>query len=233
MNQPPGNPDLEERVRQGHYARKQLGCRCGLIARSHSQRLASALKAAAAGPGQRVLDYGSGDGAFLAHLASSAQPPLELVGAELDTAIVQDCAQRFTGMDGLSFLRIAELEDSRWTGHFDQVYCMEVLEHVADLEGILKTLARVLKPGGRLLVSVPVETGPVLMVKQCFRQLAAWRGMGDYPGPAPYRCAEFIRSLLAFGDSQHIQRPLHTLANGMQAHCHKGFNWRRLRQQLK
>lgn len=38
---------------------------------------------------------------------------------------------------------------------FDQVICSEVLEHVRDPQQAVAELARVLKPGGRLAVSVP------------------------------------------------------------------------------
>jgi SAM-dependent methyltransferase len=38
---------------------------------------------------------------------------------------------------------------------FDAVVCTEVLEHVVDARFLLSELARVVRPGGRLLVSVP------------------------------------------------------------------------------
>lgn len=40
-------------------------------------------------------------------------------------------------------------------GSFDAVLCTQVLEHVADLDGRLAELHRVLKPGGVLVASVP------------------------------------------------------------------------------
>lgn len=38
---------------------------------------------------------------------------------------------------------------------FDGVLCTEVLEHVEDLEGIMDEIRRVLKPGGKALITVP------------------------------------------------------------------------------
>ena len=39
--------------------------------------------------------------------------------------------------------------------HFDSAICLQVVEHAADLEHVLSELARVLRPGGRLVVSAP------------------------------------------------------------------------------
>jgi len=38
---------------------------------------------------------------------------------------------------------------------FDEVHCYDVLEHVQDSEQALNQIARVLKPGGKLFISVP------------------------------------------------------------------------------
>lgn len=38
---------------------------------------------------------------------------------------------------------------------FDVVFCADMLEHVADDDAVLQNIHRVLKPGGRLLVTVP------------------------------------------------------------------------------
>jgi SAM-dependent methyltransferase len=40
-------------------------------------------------------------------------------------------------------------------GSFDGVLCTQVLEHVADLPQVLGEISRVIKPGGRLVVTVP------------------------------------------------------------------------------
>jgi len=44
---------------------------------------------------------------------------------------------------------------------FDTVLCSEVIEHIVDDQQAVKELARVLKPGGRLIISVPVPPGNI------------------------------------------------------------------------
>jgi hypothetical protein len=110
---------------------------------------------------------------------------------------------------------------------------MEVLEHVVDRASLLQKFSRLLSPSGKLVVSVPVETGLPLLVKQSVRRLAGWRGIGDYPGQTAYTFREFTKSVLANGERQHIRRPVHMGPGGNQSHDHKGFNWMVLKKQLQ
>src|SRR5258705_34018 len=82
---------------------------------------------------------------------------------------------------------------------------------------------RVLAAEGTLLVSVPVEIGVPLLLKQAVRRVAGWRGIGDYPGTSPYTPREYWLSVFA-GDAQHIPRPVYGTDGPMPFHDHKGFN---------
>lgn len=217
-------------IRDGHFAKKQLFSKDRLIAWSHAQRFHTGIELAQELAGARLLDYGCGDGTFLKLLCDSSGPPAQAVGCELDLAVVQDCRKRLGDGERLSFIQIAELGVTPYT-NFDAVICMEVLEHVVDLDTVLSQLNRVLRPGGRLIVSVPIETGLPVLVKQAARRVAGWRGIGDYPGVAPYSASELVRSVLA-RETQHIERTLHRDAQGAASHCHRGFNWMALRKRL-
>jgi hypothetical protein len=105
---------------------------------------------------------------------------------------------------------------------------MEVLEHVVDPAAMLHTFTRLLAPGGTLVISVPIETGIPVVVKQIVRRIAGWRGVGHYPGTTGYTLLELLRSILA-GSTQHIARPIVTREDGSASYDHKGFNWRVLR----
>jgi SAM-dependent methyltransferase len=109
-----------------------------------------ALLLAAARPGERVLDLGCGAGRFVAALREAGADP---VGVEIAEGALERARRNVPGAD----LRLVEPDGSLPLEHasVDLVWCSEVLEHVADTEHILLETRRVLRPGGRLLVTVP------------------------------------------------------------------------------
>src|SRR5215216_4884539 len=101
-------------------------------------------------PGERVLDLGCGSGRFVAALRGAGADP---VGVEIAEAALERARAVAPGSD----LRLIEPDGSLPLGHgsVDLVWCSEVLEHVADTAHLLLEVRRVLRPGGRLLVTVP------------------------------------------------------------------------------
>lgn len=220
----------EEPITAGWYARKQIGSPSALISWSHRRRFATGLALAQRFRGGRLLDYGCGDGTFLALLMTLPDRPSAAVGAELTATMVDDCQRRLGSTPGLTFVTIDTLRESQYRNAFDGIVCMEVLEHVTNLDAVLADFERVLAPPGTLIVSVPVETGPPVLVKQTTRWLLGRLGVGDYPGTTSYGWGELARATVA-GKRQHLQRPVHQTPTGP-AHDHKGFNWRLLREHL-
>jgi len=107
-----------------------------------------ALLLAEARPGERVLDLGCGAGRFLTALRDAGAQP---VGVEIAEAAAQRA--RATGVE----VRLVEPDGSLPFAHgeFDLVWCSEVLEHIPDVAATLNEVRRVLKRGGRLLLTVP------------------------------------------------------------------------------
>lgn len=222
---------LPEEVGSGHYAQKQIGSRDPLIAWSHRRRFQTALGLGEAFGNKRILDYGCGDGTFLALLSAGPTPPALAVGAEVRADIVEDCRHRFASYPTLRFVDVGDLRRPEEDRAYDAVFCMEVFEHVLDAEPLLMEFERLLASGGYLIVSVPIETGLPLAVKQIARRVAGWRGIGHYPGTTAYTPYEFVKSLFA-SSVQHLERPQFAGADGSPFHDHKGFNWRVLRGRL-
>jgi SAM-dependent methyltransferase len=100
--------------------------------------------------GERVLDLGCGAGRFVAALAAAGA---DAVGVEVAEAALERARAVAPGTD----LRLLEADGSIPLEHgsVDLVWCSEVLEHVADVGYLLAEVRRVLRPGGRLLATVP------------------------------------------------------------------------------
>jgi SAM-dependent methyltransferase len=96
--------------------------------------------------GDRVLDLGCGAGRFLATLDDA-------VGVEIAEQAAERARTNVPGAD----VRLLEPDGSLPLGHgeVDLVWCSEVLEHIPDVAHALLEIRRVLKPGGRVLITVP------------------------------------------------------------------------------
>ena len=110
-------------------------------------------------PGSRVLDCGCGYGFTLRVLAELSDA--ELVGLDGDperVAQTQRDLARFPQVTTVTGdAQHLPFEDAT----LDHVVCSEVLEHVPDDARVVRELARVLKPGGRLVLTVPSAAFPV------------------------------------------------------------------------
>lgn len=220
-------------LRSGEYARKQLFGR-GLIGWSHGRRFQAARRVVQPYAGAALLDYGCGDGTFLA-LVRDLFP--HAVGAEIDAALVEDARRRFGDGDGPRFIHtdeVAALPD----GGFGVVTCMEVLEHCTPdvAERVIGELRRLVAADGVVIVSVPVETGAALLVKTAARAAAGLRGVSGYQERERYAPGELARMVFA-GAATRIDRPVYEtrFPDGApnRYHGHKGFNWRLLAERLR
>ena len=97
---------------------------------------------------QRILDIGCGTGAMLDNL----KPFGEVVGADFSPEALQFCVTR--GVE--SPLARADVRRLPFAdGSFDVVTAMDIIEHIDDDKAASREIFRVLKPGGRLFVTVP------------------------------------------------------------------------------
>jgi SAM-dependent methyltransferase len=160
-----------------------------------------ALLLAAVEPGARVLDLGCGAGRFVAALREAGADP---VGVELSAAALERARRNVPGAD----LRLVAADGSLPLGHgeVDVVWCSEVLEHVPDTIAFLTEVRRVLRHGGRLLVTVP-DHG---RLKRTLLALAHYDAHYDPLGQHVrfYTRRSLARALLATGFEAVELRPL-------------------------
>ena len=99
--------------------------------------------------GGRLLDGGCATGDFLAALR--AYPGWSLCGLEFSAAAVRYAA----ASTGVPVIRGQISAAAFATGSFDVVTLWDVLEHVADPRSVLAEMARLLRPGGLLVINQP------------------------------------------------------------------------------
>jgi SAM-dependent methyltransferase len=108
---------------------------------------------------QRTFDAGCGNGAFSIYAASEGN---EVLAASFSEREQEDAKRRagVVGVSGIQFrvIDLREIEEHRQAlGEFDQIICFETIEHVLDDEGLVRSLAGMLRPGGRLLLTAPFD----------------------------------------------------------------------------
>jgi 2-polyprenyl-3-methyl-5-hydroxy-6-metoxy-1,4-benzoquinol methylase len=102
--------------------------------------------------GDRVLDLGCGEGRFAAELAG-------LGASVVAVDVAEEPLRRAGELHPQLDLRLVAL-DGEWElpdASFDVVWAGEVIEHVADTAAWLSETRRVLRSGGRLLLSTPAH----------------------------------------------------------------------------
>jgi len=139
------------------------------------QRLRKAMEAIEGNaPYQRVLDFGCGSGVLLPFLGKIAS---NVIALDIDL-IPFECMKA-----QIDFPPSIEVHDTRSfpldklpAASFDIITALDVLEHVEDLSGTLTSLLRLLKSGGRLIVSGPTEN----IFYKLGRRVAGREYTGDY-----------------------------------------------------
>lgn len=128
----PGSAELREYYSARHQWRS---------AGEERIRFRKAARHARVRPGARVLDIGARDGGLRAHLPADVRYQGMDIAPEFasEHVLIRDISEGIPFPDGT----------------FDNVFCIEVLEHVPNPFQAMGEIHRVLKPGGVLLVSVP------------------------------------------------------------------------------
>lgn len=114
---------------------------------------------------ESVLEIGCGAGATLAWLKASGRCKFT-TGIEL---VAQQAESAAKVADTVIHGSIETLDLESWAECFDLILCLDVLEHLNDPWEIIERLSRLLKPGGRLVASIPNIRHISVLVPLLFR----------------------------------------------------------------
>jgi dolichol-phosphate mannosyltransferase len=148
----------------------------------------------------RVLDVGTGRGRVGAHFA---QRGCRVVGIDPNRGMLAAARQtaRQLSIEDRFELKLGKAEDLSefQSGEFDLVLCMELFDHLPDLQSSLEEMRRTLKPGGHLLFTyVPTES-LYGIVGNLYRWFQTRRGGAHSLISRTYRLGEIRRRLAEHG----------------------------------
>ncbi|HUA33047.1 MAG TPA: class I SAM-dependent methyltransferase [Candidatus Binataceae bacterium] len=114
------------------------------------------------------LEVGFGNGASL---LAAAQAGMEAVGIDVDQSKVREVANRASRLGLKIDLKCGDLNDEvELEGRFSLIKASQVIEHLLDPVGFVRTLIRVLAPRGYLYLECPNNTAAFLRVKNLLRR---------------------------------------------------------------
>ena len=126
-----------------------------VMARGESRGRMRLIELAGVRPGMHVLDMACGPGNLSRLLAQTAAPGGEVVGIDLAAGMIE--LARGAAIPNARF-EIMDIENLAFDdGSFDVVTCGHGLQFCPDLPRALRETRRVLRAGGRLVASVPID----------------------------------------------------------------------------
>jgi ubiquinone/menaquinone biosynthesis C-methylase UbiE len=144
-----------------------------------------------AATGSKILEVGCGPGLMVDYFLERRA---DYYGVDLSSEMVAECRTRFDGLASVHFcvgdVQRLEFSDSS----FDIVLCLGALEYVAVESQAVGEMARVLKPGGTVILSAITKWSPFNTWERLVYRRMTRRG----PGPIvqEYHTEEQFRKLL-------------------------------------
>ncbi len=109
---------------------------------------------------KRILDLGSGEGYFTYLLSKKKNN--KVVGIDFSPENVKISKKRYPRVE----YKVMDCENLKFKdNYFDEIYAMDVLEHVDNLGKVLKEVKRVLKPNGKFVVNIPYHKSEYWLLK--------------------------------------------------------------------
>ena len=108
---------------------------------------------------KRILDAGCGNGRVTALLNECSSSSTQLMGVDLVSSEV--ARENFKEIDNVIFKKANLLDELSGLGHFDFVYCQEVLHHTSNPYKAFENLCQLLLDDGEIAIYVYKKKSPV------------------------------------------------------------------------
>jgi ubiquinone/menaquinone biosynthesis C-methylase UbiE len=120
---------------------------------------------AAVQPGSKVLDVGCGAGQLVAELNRRGY---EAWGVDISEAMVNHAREQYES----DRFRVADIEQLPFSDNsFDGIVCLGVLEYLNQDDAALREMWRVLKPGGRAIITTPSSICPFYYMDRLYQKI--------------------------------------------------------------
>ena len=196
---------------------------------AHRSRFSAVLNVLGNAQYNQALDYGCGDG-WLLKTAYEQGVIQSGIGVDIEDYMLAACQENCANLPSLKFCKPQEISDKITPHSCDLVFCTETLEHIGNPEKVLDLILLYCQPSAKLVISVPIEIGPSLILKQTGRYFANLKGNYGYERYQPQELfsAAILWDVNSFPSSHSLKE---------QSTGHKGFDYRNLekilRQKLK
>jgi trans-aconitate methyltransferase len=140
---------------------------------------------------ERILHVGCGSGLFSSQLAQEV-PDGMVVGVDVDPSLIQLAEQTYDPdlFSNLQFL-VCDPRELTFEAKFDWVVAAGGLDWAADLDRLLDPIARALKAGGRMMVTLSQEPLAVFFAADRVARDSPWQqAFSDYQSPVKFRSRE-------------------------------------------
>jgi 2-polyprenyl-3-methyl-5-hydroxy-6-metoxy-1,4-benzoquinol methylase len=122
---------------------------------------------------KNVLDFGCGSGVMSYLMEKSGK---SVVGVDIEYEPLNKIKKYIKFPDDILFIDPEKLKNSKYNRYFDVIIALDVLEHIEDLESVIKLFKNLLKDGGFVIVSGPTEN----ILYKIGRRIAGRDFKGDY-----------------------------------------------------
>ncbi|MFB2935438.1 class I SAM-dependent methyltransferase [Aerosakkonemataceae cyanobacterium BLCC-F154] len=192
---------------------------------AHRSRFSAVLNLLGNTKYQQALDYGCGDG-WLLKTAYEQGIISSGIGIDLADYMLSACQEMFREIPGFKFCKPEELSKIISPQTCDLIFCTETLEHIGNAENAVTQILTYCQPGATMIISVPIEIGPSLLLKQIGRYLANLKGNYGYE---KYTLRELFAASILWNAEKFVSS--HSLKNDYTGH--KGFDYRKIEKLLE